>query len=53
MMEMSIELPLSPLYIEACTHRTKLLSKVYVEQHLEALVYICDEPHTTIQTHHH
>ena len=49
--ELSIELSLSPL-IEACTHCTKLWSKVYVKQRLEDLVYFCDKAHTTIQTHH-
>ena len=47
MVELSIELPFSPL-IEACAHSTKLLSKVYVEQHLEALDYFCEKAHTMI-----
>ena len=38
MLKLSIELPSSPL-IEACVHCTQLLSKVYIEHHLEALVY--------------
>ena len=37
MLELSIELPSSGL-IEACAHCAKLLSKVYVEQHLVAFV---------------
>ena len=44
MLELSIKLPLSPL-VEACILCIKLLSKVCVEQHLEALVYVCDEAH--------
>ena len=49
MLELSIEFSSSPL-IEACMHCIKLWSKVYVEQHLEALVYFCDEAHTMSQT---
>ena len=44
MLELSIEVSSNPL-IEARTHCTKLLSKVYVEQHLEALVHAYDEVH--------
>ena len=33
----------SKLLIEACMHCTKLLSKVYIEQCLEALIYFCDK----------
>ena len=42
MLELSIEVSLNPL-IEEHTHRTKLLSKVCVKQHLQALVYAYDE----------
>ena len=51
MLKLSITLPSSAL-IEVCARCTKLLRKVYVEQHLEALIYFCDEAHTAIQTHH-
>ena len=49
MLELSIKLSLSPL-IEVRMCCTKLLSKVYVKQHLEALVDVCDEAHTTTET---
>ena len=39
MLELSIELS-SSLLIEGLTHCTNFLSKVYVEQHLEAVVYV-------------
>ena len=42
MFELSINLSLSPL-TEACTHCTKFLSKLCVEQCLHVLVYVCDE----------
>ena len=50
MLELSIELPSNPL-IEPATHCTKLLSKVYIKQHLEPLVYVCDEVHIYYDTH--
>ena len=50
MLELSIELSSRPL-IEPPTHCTKLLSKVYIKQLLEALVYVCDEVHIYYDTH--
>ena len=50
MLQLSIELSSSPL-TEPPTRCTKLLSKVYIEQHLEVLVYVCDEAHIYYDTH--
>ena len=44
MLELPIELSLSPL-VEAHTFCIKLLSKVCIKQHLEALVYVYDKAH--------
>ena len=49
-LELSIRLSSNPL-IEPPTHCTKLLSKVYIKQHLEAFVYVCDEVHIYYDTH--
>ena len=44
-MKLSIESLLNPI-IELFTNSTKLLSKVYVKQRLEALAYVCDDAPT-------
>ena len=44
MLELAIELLWSPL-TEAHMHHAKLLSKAYIEQRLEALVYVGDKVH--------